>query len=310
MTTRTEDKTRARPIIIDIWYPAVPTAAEGTFDYRPGRGMVAPDASPLEEEHPVIVLSHGAFGAARNYSWIAEALARRGFVVLGVSHYRESFVYGPETIDPSAVLQPWQRPLDCSAALDFLLAQPQFEKITDPARIGALGHSSGGATVIALAGAVFDPEAMQEYCASDEARGDRGCLYGAQQPRPTEAARRSYRDERIRAVVAMDPALGPGYDARSLSMVRVPTHIIASVENDFLPFAHHAGRFARLIPGASLTPLAHREGHFVFLDECSGDLSAQGVPLCRDREGVQRRIVHGRLAEIVGQFFQQHLKAA
>jgi predicted dienelactone hydrolase len=313
LTIRTEDMTRARPILIDLWYPAAPAATESPFDYQPGRGMVAPDASPLEEEHPVIVLSHGAFGAARNYSWIAESLARHGFVVLGVSHFRESFVYGPETIDPSAALQPWHRPQDCSAALDFLLAQPRFQKISDPTRIGALGHSSGGATVFALAGAVFDPEAMQEYCASDDAKGDRGCLYRAHQPRqtaPLEAARRSYRDERIRAIVAMDPALGPGHDARSLSRVRVPTHIIASVENDFLPFEHHAGRFARLIPGASLTPLAHGEGHFIFLDECSGELSAQGVPLCRDRDGVQRGVVHDRLAETVVKFFQQHLSAA
>jgi predicted dienelactone hydrolase len=313
LTVRTEDKTRARPIIIDLWYPAVPTAAERQFEYQPGSGMVARDAPPHEEEHPVIVLSHGAFGAARNYSWIAESLARRGFVVLGVSHFKESFVYGPETIDPAAALQPWQRPLDCSAALDFLLKEPRFQAIADPARVGALGHSSGGATVIALAGALFDPAAMQEYCASDTAKGDRGCLYGAQKPRqaaPLEAVRRSYRDERIRAVVAMDPALGPGHDARSLSRVRVPVHIIGSVENDFLPFEHHAARFARLIPGASLTPLAHGEGHFVFLDECSGDLSVQGVPLCRDREGVQRRIVHGKVAEIVAQFFQQHLMAA
>jgi len=313
LTLRTEDRTRNRPILIDLWYPAVPSAAEQPFDYRPGRGMAAPDADPLEEDQPVVVLSPGAFGAARNYSWIAESLARRGFVVAGVSHFGESFVYGPETVDSSAALQPWQRPQDCSAALDFLLSHPRFGKIADSGRIGALGHSSGGATVIALAGGMFDPEAMREYCDSDAARGDRGCLYGAPQPRQAvtaEAARRSYRDERIRAVVALDPALGPGHGARSLSRVRVPVHIIGSVENDFLPFEHHAGRFARLIPGASLTPLAHGEGHFIFLDECSGDLEAQGVPLCRDREGVQRAIVHARLIGTVVQFFRQHLSAA
>jgi predicted dienelactone hydrolase len=82
------------------------------------------------------------------------------------------------------------------------------------------------------------------------------------------------------------------------------------VENDFLPFEHHAARFARLIPGASLTPLAHGEGHFIFLDECSSDLSAQGVPLCRDRAGVQRSIVHGKVTQIVTQFFMQHLMTA
>jgi len=109
-------------------------------------------------------------------------------------------------------------------------------------------------------------------------------------------------------VVAMDPSLGPGHSARSLSRVEVPVHIAGTVENDFLPFQHNAGRYARLIPGASLTPLTHGEGHFVFVDECSGDAEVQGVPVCRDRSGVQRAAVHARLAEIIQKFFSKHLK--
>jgi hypothetical protein len=79
------------------------------------------------------------------------------------------------------------------------------------------------------------------------------------------------------------------------------------VNNDFLPFAHHAGRYARLIPGASLTPLAHGEGHFIFMDECSADLAVQGVLVCKDRGGVRRSVVHSRLVEKIGSFFEEHL---
>jgi predicted dienelactone hydrolase len=318
MTFGTEDKTRARPILLDIWYPAAPTAVERPVDYRPGAGMAAADAPPAKDKQPLVVLSHGAFGAARNYSWIAEKLARRGYVVAGVSHFGESFVYGPQTIDPSAALRPWHRPMDCSVSLDFLLAHPLFEGCIDHAAIGALGHSSGGATVIALAGAVFDPRAMRHYCQSDDAREDRGCGYGTSLPadarRRTESppaeATALYRDERVRAVVALDPALGPGHDATSLSRVSIPVHIVGAVENDFLPYAHHSGRYARLIPGASLTPLAHGEGHFVFLNECTGDLEAQGNALCKDREGVQRSVVHALLEKTIGTFLAQHLAVA
>jgi len=79
------------------------------------------------------------------------------------------------------------------------------------------------------------------------------------------------------------------------------------VENELLPFEHNAGRYARLIPGASLTPLAHGEGHFVFVDECREDAEVEGVPVCRDRAGVQRATVHARLAEIISRFLTQHL---
>ena len=57
----------------------------------------------METPCPVIVMSHGAFGSARNYSWIGEHMARHGFLVLGVSHFRESPIYGQETIDPGSV---------------------------------------------------------------------------------------------------------------------------------------------------------------------------------------------------------------
>ena len=174
---------------------------------------------------------------------------------------------------------------------------------------------------------------MRDYCASEDAREDRGCQYATRMPpgaaprravepeeappeaaspeaASPEAAGHSYRDERIRAVVALDPALGPGHDALSLSRVQVPVHIVGSVENDLLPFAHHAGRYARLIPDAFLTPLAHGEGHFVYLNECSSDLEAQGVPLCRDREGARRSTVHARLEETIATFLSEHLAAA
>lgn len=306
----TEDRSRSRPILLDVWYPAAPTSTEVPFGYKPGAtGKVAPEAPPRDDVAPVVVLSHGIHGTARSYSWLTEDLARRGFIVVGVSHYGESPAYGPQTVHSTSILQPWERPLDCTAALDFLLSHPRFGRLADPLRIGAVGHSSGGAAVLALAGAVYDPEAMREYCGSETSLGDRCCRYGRALSREEEdLARRSYRDERVHAVVAMDPSLGPGHNARSLSGVRIPVHIVGTVENDFLPFQHNAGRYARLIPGASLTPLAHGEGHFVFVDECSEDSQIQGVPVCRDHDGVQRAVVHARLVEIIGKFLSEHLK--
>jgi predicted dienelactone hydrolase len=306
---RTEIPERSRPLHIDLWYPAVPNAEETIFHYQPGSiGKVALQADPAPGASPLIVLSHGVYGSARNYTWLAEGLARRGFIVAGVSHYGESPIYGTETVDPSGGRRPSERPRDCTAALDFVLAHPSFGGAADPLRVGAVGHASGGAAVLALAGAVFDPAAMREYCRSTDSHRDRGCREAAV-PLEEEGgqAAGALRDERVRAVAALDPSLGPGHNARSLSQVQVPVHIVATVENDFLPFEHHAGRYARLIPGASLTPLAHGEGHFVFVDECSGEERVDGVPVCRDRDGVQRSAVHARLEEILSRFFADSL---
>jgi len=308
-TTRAEDPARKRPVLVDLWYPAPEGAVEVEHDYGMARGHAAVDAAVADGRHALVVLSHGAFGSARNYTWIAGHLARRGFVVAGVSHFRESPAYGPETIDPAIALQPWHRAVDCSFVLTWLLGHARFGDRIHPARIGALGHSSGGATVMELGGALFDPEAMGRYCSSEAARDDRGCAYARNaapaRAAPPPEATRSYRDERIRAIVALDPALGPGHDPGAIA---VPTHVVGAAQNDFLPFEAHAGRYARLVPGATLTRLTAGEGHFVFLDVCNWDRETNGVPLCRDRPGVDRRAVHERLQEIVAGFLERTLR--
>ena len=223
-----------------------------------------------------------------------------------MSHFGESPLYGVETIDPSTVLDPSDRMIDCSFALDHVFAGTEQ---VDPSRVGAIGHSSGGATVIALAGGLFDPVAMARYCASEEAAEDRGCAYGrlpaVAPPRPP--APRSHHDPRVRAVVALDPALGPGFDAGSLAEISIPVHVVGSVDNDFLPMDAHAGRYAGSIPGCSFTRLSAGEGHFVYLNGCDSDLDANGVPLCRDRPGVDRSAVHASLGPLIGGFFDANL---
>jgi predicted dienelactone hydrolase len=311
---QTKDDSRERPILIDVWYPASEEAEETAIDYLPGSGIAALDGEPAGGKFPLVVMSHGAFGTARSYSWIAEHLARSGYVVAGVSHFGEPIVYGPQTMDPAYALRPWLRPQDCSFAVTFLTTQSKLKETVDSARIGALGHSSGGATALALGGALYDPAGMHKYCMSEDGRRDKGCDYArsgsaSSPPEPPAEARKSCRDDRFRAIVALDPALGPGHDEAGLSSVEVPVHIVGSVQNDFLPFDHNAGRYARLMPNAALTRLNHGEGHFVFLNECETDISANGVPICRDRENVHRESVHEHLGKMILGFFDTHMRA-
>ena len=103
------------------------------------------------------------------------------------------------------------------------------------------------------------------------------------------------------------PGAGPGFDAGSLSEISIPVHVVGAVDNDFLPVDAHAGRYAGLIPGCSFTRLSGGEGHFVFLNGCDSDLDANGVPLWRDRPGVDRRAVHVSLGPLIGSFFDANL---
>ena len=89
---RIDDEARQRPVHLDLWYPSTSPESEHSYGFSAGR--VAAGGEPAADKFPILLVSHGAMGAASNYSWIAEPLARAGFVVLGISHFGESPVFG------------------------------------------------------------------------------------------------------------------------------------------------------------------------------------------------------------------------
>jgi predicted dienelactone hydrolase len=305
-TTRITD-TNNRPIALDIWFPES-DAPEVIHNYGISKGSVAAGTAVSGDHLPVVMLSHGAMGAASNYSWIAEALARRGYVVLGVSHSGESPAFGPSTINPSNVSHFGDRTRDFKAALAYLLSQPGYASHVDATRIGLLGHSSGGTTVLMLAGGKFQPADIAAYCRTDAAKGDKSCAYptaGAMDPKQAPEAL----DLHVSAVVALDPALGMGFSKGSLAGVSAPVLVIGSEQNDFLHFDTHAGRLMGLLPSAERVTLQGGEGHFVYVDVCDVPIQALGVPLCKDREGVDRAKVHEQLSATIVTFFDKTLRA-
>lgn len=175
-------------------------------------------------------------------------------------------------------------------------------------QIVAIGHSSGGATVLGLAGSTLDFKEALTYCQTEAAASDRSCHYLKFQ---TEANTKGYQpgqsfyDARIKSVIALDPALGHATTAQSLQAMHLPVLIIGSAQNDFLPYARHAGYYAATIPQAKSLVLNTGEGHFVYLDACQHQYQAMGVALCVDRPGVQRDQVHQKAAAVMLQFIQQ-----
>ncbi|MBU2877618.1 MULTISPECIES: alpha/beta hydrolase family protein [Alteromonadaceae] len=292
------DKSRQRPIKVTVWFPseqiAVCEKAPICIDKR-------------GHKNKVFVFSHGAMGDPMGYNWIGYALASQGFTVLAPSHFGESWIYGPDNIDPQAALRMWDRSLDISYVLnqfssaEYLSEQLNFNNVT------AIGHSSGGFTSLALAGATLGKD-MTQYCQSTAAQKDLSCQYAklseAKNDKETLLSA-SYKDERITAVIAFDPALGPSADVESVSEISVPVLLIAPLNNDFLDFAGHAGFYHQQLQNSRLVSLQNNEGHFVFLDSCKHTHKAMGVSLCKDRVGVDREAVHRQLyADIFGFIFR------
>jgi predicted dienelactone hydrolase len=282
-----------RPTKIKFWYQGSAEPCQSTICL-----------SSHQRSHRVAIISHGAFGSPREMNWLGYALASQGWVVAGVAHFGESWVYGSKNIDPSSAMRFWQRPQDVSFAIDSLSDDGLFNTSLKTDQIIMLGHSSGGFTSLAMVGANLEEGKSEAYCASEKGKADKGCNYSQQSKRNSmsEAAlkkigllQEQMRDDRVVAVIALDPALGHAVSKHSLENIKVPTLVVGSSENDFLPFTVHAKYYATHIQGENLVGIEQGAGHFVYLDECDSDREVKGVSLCKDREGVDRKAIQKKI---------------
>lgn len=299
------DKTK-QPVKVKFWYQIGEKNCEAKICL-----------AKSQANHKVAIISHGAFGSPIEMNWLGYALASQGWLVAGVAHYGESWVYGKETIDPSTVMRFWQRPQEISFVIDRLSDSGLFNLSIQTHNTLMLGHSSGGFTALAMAGSKLEVGKSQAYCHSDASKGDKSCAYNVKQntvPLSTEKLEKlnslqaQMYDARIKAVIALDPALGHAVNETSLKNINIPTLIFGSVENDFLPFNRHAKYYAEQIEHAELIGIEQGAGHFIYINECKHKFLAKGVSLCKDRDGVDRKVLQKQiLNQVFGFIYKKGL---
>lgn len=142
---------------VSVWYP-MPPAASGANE-RNAR------ACP---RWPLVLFSHGLAGCGTQSVFITEQIARHGYVVAAPDH--RDAICGPGVLrklrDRSAATKPsflepqlwtdaaWRdRMLDLRETLHVVLGDPALGHAIDATRIGLMGHSLGGYTVLGVAGA-------------------------------------------------------------------------------------------------------------------------------------------------------------
>jgi len=269
------------------------------------------------------VLSHGSTSAALSLDWLGYYLATQGYIAAAVNHHGDTAAE-PGGPLPQGFATPWERAKDLSVLIDKMLGDSFFGPHIDENRIGAAGHSAGGATVIELAGGIFSPGQIQEFCKSNpgvdadchlppmiQARIDKFIGLTKTDAVVQDSVRRSqlpYNDPRVKAVFAMAPAIGVGHTDASLKAIRIPVGIVAGWADEITPLSTNAERFANLIPTATLTVLPGKVGHATFGSLCT-PAAAQGPDwlswICHDEEGVDRTEVHRETEQLAVQLFQK-----
>ncbi len=307
---------------ITIWYPA--SASEAEVDIGPPKsplfvaGRAAKDAAFADaRRHPLVLLSHGFGGSARQMTWLGTALARHGSIALAVDHPGANSVDG---ITDAGAYAPWERAADLRAALDFALARPELARHIDSRRIGVAGFALGGYAALLAIGARSDFRRFAAFCESRhrDAMCDRQREYpldyrrlreilsrpGMQKIAADESSRPA--DSRIRAAFLIAPAFVEALDPTSLARIRVPIAVLLGSADQIAPPATNGARAARLIPGARLRILPG-VGHYDFLSECGPAGFVSVAPLCVDGRGTKRARTHRIAAAAAVAFFDSRL---
>src|SRR3990170_2013297 len=128
-------------------------------------GSDAPIFADTSARYPVVAFSHGYSGSPISSDYISglSIFASYGYVVIAPLHgdLRFSVLKIEDLSDAIAVLSQLSnftamqalRPLSISAALDLVLAHPQWQGHIDATQIGGFGASMGGETMMLLGGA-------------------------------------------------------------------------------------------------------------------------------------------------------------
>ena len=168
------------PLPLTVWYPASDGPSEtrstkypygvklgkpfGSLSVASSYGYAIENAAfdRSDAPYPLVILSPGFSIGSTAYAWLAEHLASYGFVVVSPNHQ--------ENLDPQNQL--WQtaitRPVDILSVFDYLDQQvapgEAFEGLIDTELVAVAGHSYGGYTTLAAAGARINTPYLQSLC--------------------------------------------------------------------------------------------------------------------------------------------------
>lgn len=243
-----------RPLEIHSWYPAqIPADAieEVMYDVKLKDATWAPEAPPVshgralrdaapdnaEGAYPLVVLSHGFTLSPIWYSNLAEHYASHGFIVLAPEHTEQ---FDPTFGDMWKTLI--DRPQDVTQTLDYAeaLTAPDgtLAGLIDMGHVAVVGHSYGGYTALAAAGARYDWATYTERCGQVPADDPLALFCMPVAPMGAEMANRagldampdglwpSMGDPRVTAII---PMAGDSYlfDRAGLENITVPMMVMS-----------------------------------------------------------------------------------
>ncbi|SHG41671.1 alpha/beta hydrolase family protein [Pedobacter caeni] len=307
-----KDEQRKRPVVTELWYPTTDSLNSSDQTKTPFlREFTVRGGKLPADKFPLILISHGTGGGRLTLEWLAQGLAKSGFMVAAVDHWGNTF----DNKIPIEFVKPWERPLDISFALSSLLNDSAVGKIIDRKRIGAAGFSYGGYTVIALAGGVIDYKVLINYYqTTGKAEIETPEMPGSGRFLTDTALLKQMaqvpilKDQRIKAFFSISPALGAGFTSpEQFKTVKSPVYFIGAHDDQLAPVKTNAFHYHKLIKGSGYFEFPGKAGHYVMLNEANEYVQKDAPLFFTDAPGVNRKEVHLKVSALAISFFQKSL---
>jgi predicted dienelactone hydrolase len=220
---------------------------------------------------PVVIISHGIASRPEDFSSWAEHLTSYGYVVALPQHPGSDYTQAQELIagyerEVFKLNEFIDRPQDISYVIDELERRnnAEFGGSLNLQAVGVAGHSLGGYTALAVAGAEIDFANLKRECDRPVWRGNISLLLQCQAlrlPRQTYL----FRDRRVQAVLAANPVNSAIFGERGLSQIQIPVMLGAGSYDPATPAVYEQGRsFLWLTAPDKYLALEEGEAHVNF----------------------------------------------
>jgi len=306
-----------------VFYPTL--KAEVPIQKGPFSFSWAGDALPERGNKRLIVVSHGSGGSPWVHTDLARVLVERGFVVAMPQHHGDNYL---DQSEPGPIS--WtKRPAEVSRAIDAVAKNAALAKVLSFDAVGVFGGSSGGHTVLSLAGGTWSFSRFRDHCEKNIQQDFSSCvgfttllegngldvlkIWAAKRIitwRYSEDKNQQYTDSRIKAAVAMVP-YAADFDPISLAEPKVALGLVIALKDvNQTPSFHVEAIRKACLPQCEVIMTLIEAGHGAMLSPLPPMLpgSIENY-LLGDPKYFNRNIELPRLHGLIADFFTKKLYA-
>lgn len=284
--------------------------------YLPQKKSSTPPKAPF----PLIVISHGVAEDRETFAYAAQHLASYGFAIAVLEHpgsdAKKIQLYFSGLAGSPKAEELIDRPLDVKFVLDQLQRDNESGELPGKLNlkeVGAIGHSYGGYTILALAGAPIDTKLVPKRCDvnNDESKKSFVNLSIFLQCRANELIQKKYpipslQDPRIKAVMAINPLNSVILGENGLRQIQVPVMLMGGSQDIITPAVpEQVTPFTWLQTQSRYLAIIDNATHFSTSEKLN--TNKQVVPVPKELIGPNPAIAQTYVKALSVAFFQTHL---